>query len=42
MLPTMFRFIRPSGFREEDFLEINQSETTIACEGHVSDRIGTK
>jgi hypothetical protein len=29
------RFIWPSGFREEDFLEINQSETRIACGGHV-------
>jgi hypothetical protein len=27
MLPTKFRFIWKSGFREEDFLEINQSET---------------
>jgi hypothetical protein len=34
MLPTKFRFIWPSGFREE-FLEINQSETRIACGGHV-------
>jgi hypothetical protein len=34
MLPTKFRFIRPSGYRE-DFLEINQSETRIACGGHV-------
>jgi hypothetical protein len=24
-----------SGIREEDFLEINQSETRIACGGHV-------
>jgi hypothetical protein len=24
-----------SGFRREDFLEINQSETRIACGGHV-------
>jgi hypothetical protein len=24
-----------NGFREEDFLEINQSETRIACGGHV-------
>jgi hypothetical protein len=24
-----------SGFRGEDFLEINQSETRIACDGHV-------
>ena len=30
MLPTMFWFIWQSGFRE-DFLEINQSETIIAC-----------
>jgi hypothetical protein len=30
MLPTKFRFIWQSGFREEDFLEINQSETRIA------------
>jgi hypothetical protein len=35
MLPTKFRFIWPSGYREEDFLEINQSETRIACGGHV-------
>ena len=34
MLPTKFRFIWPSGFRE-DFLEINQSETRIACGSHV-------
>jgi hypothetical protein len=34
-LPTKFRFIWPSGFRGEDFLEINQSETRIACGGHV-------
>jgi hypothetical protein len=26
----MFPFICQSGFREEDFLEINQSETRIA------------
>jgi hypothetical protein len=25
----------PIGFRGEDFLEINQSETIIACGGHV-------
>jgi hypothetical protein len=30
MLPTKFRFIWPSGFRGEDFLEINQSETRMA------------
>ena len=35
MLPTMFRFIWQSGFRVEDFLEINQSETGIALGGHV-------
>jgi hypothetical protein len=35
MLPTKFRFICPSGFRGEDFLEIDQSETRIACGGHV-------
>jgi hypothetical protein len=34
MLPTIFRFIWPSGSRE-DFLEINQSETRIPCGGHV-------
>ena len=42
MVPTKFRFIWPSGFREEDFLEINQSETRIAFGGHVCQRIGTK
>jgi hypothetical protein len=31
-----------SGFREEDLLEINQSETRIAFGGHVCQRIGTK
>jgi hypothetical protein len=35
MLPTKLHFIWPSRFREEDFLEINQSETRIACGGHV-------
>ena len=35
MLPTKFRFIWQSGFRREDFLEINQSETRIVCGGHV-------
>ena len=35
MLPTKFRFIWPSGFRGEDSLEVNQSETRIACGGHV-------
>ena len=42
MLPTKFRFIWPSGFRGEDFLEINQSETRMACGGHVCKQIGTK
>ena len=28
MLPTKFRFIWPSGFRVEDFLEIDQSDKT--------------
>jgi hypothetical protein len=32
MLPTKCRLIWQSGFREEDFLEINQSETRIACD----------
>jgi hypothetical protein len=36
MLPTKFRFIWQSGYREEDFLEINQSETIIAFGGHVN------
>jgi hypothetical protein len=36
MLPTKFRFIWTSGFRGEDLLEINQSETRIVCGGHVS------
>ena len=35
MLPTKFWFIWQSGFRGEDFLEINQSETRIVCGGHV-------
>jgi hypothetical protein len=34
MLPTEFWFIWSSGFRE-DFLEIDQSETRIACGGYV-------
>ena len=40
MFPTKFPFIWPSGFRREDVLEINQSETRVACGGHVfvSDR----
>jgi hypothetical protein len=35
MFPTKFRLIWQSSFREEDFLEINQSETRISCGGHV-------
>jgi hypothetical protein len=36
MLPTKFQFIWESGFRGgEDFLEINQSETRMACGGNV-------
>ena len=42
MLPTKFWFIWPGGFREDFFLEINQSETRMACGGHVCSRIGTK
>jgi hypothetical protein len=42
MLPIKSRFIWQSGFREEDLLEINQSETRIAFGGHVCQRIGTK
>jgi hypothetical protein len=40
MLPTKFRFIWQSGFREEDFFEINQSETRIAFDGHVLKALG--
>ena len=35
MFPTNYQFIWPSGFREEDFLEIDQPETTIAYGGYV-------
>jgi hypothetical protein len=35
MLPTKFRFIWPSGYRGEDSLEINLSETRIACGGRL-------
>jgi hypothetical protein len=34
MIPTKFRFIWLSGYRE-DFLEITQSETRIVYGGHV-------
>jgi len=42
MIPTKFQIIWLSGFRGEEFLEINQSETRIVCGGHVCQRIGTK
>jgi hypothetical protein len=42
MLPTTFRFIWPRCFRREDFLEIDQSETRIACGSHACKWIGTK
>jgi hypothetical protein len=42
MLLTKFRFIWPSGFRGEEFLEIAPSETRIACGGYVCSQIGTK
>jgi hypothetical protein len=32
MHPIKFPFIWQSGFRGEDFLEINQSETRIVCQ----------
>jgi hypothetical protein len=38
MLSTKFRFIWPSGFRGAYSLEINQSETRIACGDHVCKR----
>jgi hypothetical protein len=34
-IPARFGLICFSGFRGEDFLEINQSETRIGCGGHV-------
>jgi hypothetical protein len=39
MLLSYFLFIWLLGFRGEDFLEINQSETRIACGGHVCQAI---
>jgi hypothetical protein len=42
MPPTKLRFICLCGFRGEDFLEIDQSETRTACGGHVCKRIKTK
>jgi len=35
VIPTKCRFIWLLGFRGEDFLETNQSETRIAYGGHV-------
>ena len=35
MFLTKFRFIWLSSFREENFLEIDQSETKIACGSHI-------
>jgi hypothetical protein len=35
MLPTKFQLIWESGFRGEDSLEINQSETRISCDGRL-------
>jgi hypothetical protein len=40
MLPTKFRIIWQSGFKG-DFLEIDQSESRIACGGHVSIHLQT-
>ena len=42
MIPTKFRIIWLSSFRGKDFLEIDQSETRIACCSHVYNWIGTK
>ena len=41
MLPIKFRFIWSSGYRGEDWKKIGQSETRIACGGHVCQWIGT-
>jgi hypothetical protein len=35
MFPTKIDFIWSNGFRGRAFLEIDQSETRIACGGHV-------
>jgi hypothetical protein len=40
MLPIKFWSIWQSGFRGEDFLEINQSETRIVCGNHFANRSG--
>ena len=40
MLPTNLQFIWPSGYRGEDSLGINQSETRIACGAMLVDGSG--
>jgi hypothetical protein len=40
MLPTKFRFIWSIGFRREELKTISQSETIIACDGHVFSGFG--
>ena len=40
--PTKFRFIWPCSFRGEEFFQIDQSETRIACCGNVCLWIRTK
>jgi hypothetical protein len=42
MLPTKFQLIWTRGFRREDFLEIDQSETRIVCGGHACKQIELK
>ena len=42
MRPTKFLFIWLSGCRGGDFLVINQPETRIVYDGHVSERIRMK
>ena len=42
MLPTKFQFTWLSGFRGEDFSEIDQLQTRITYGGHVCKWIGMK
>ena len=42
MLPTKFRFFLAKQFQRRRSLEIDQSGTEIAYDGHVYQRIGTK
>jgi hypothetical protein len=42
MHPTKFRFIWLSVLRGEDLKTIDQSETRIACGGHVCQWVWTK